>query len=469
MRRLTMIGLAVALAGCSALTSFDYEVGEPDAAVGMDAGEAPDAGTDAGTDAGAGMDAGADAGADAGTDAGTDAGGLLDACPAPCVADLDADYAPGVQGAGAAMWRLVGDPRDRLGVDYPDLPWNSSAEAFVMGGASIGRCAEAGCPVGALLVAAPSSAGADPSPTIEMTATATGTYLVGVPHQSLGGGAAEVLVSRSNRADALLVADVADGAGPALLSREVFLAAGDRLRVTVRAGDPTAAPRIALNVWVSGPTATDRCLTSIDFDTWPAPTVQHGIFEVELNDSPAAPLMMTASVAAAFGSAARISAADDAWIRIVNSEEMDLSGDFTIQLWARREVLGTGQYEAIFANPGFDAPVGLDGGASLFIDDTDTPTALELDLDRRDGDGTVYRAIAFDPGTDWHFYRLVREGSLVYLCVDGARLSMAPAPGDYTSTNTMRLGRFATNGVFFTGGVDAMRIFTEALPCEAAP
>ncbi len=447
--------VALVVGGCSALTDFDYSIGPADAAPA-----AMDAGSDAGT---------SDGGADAAiaTDAGSDAGVVLSPCPAPCLGDLAAEYDPGTQGSGAVQWRYVADPRDRLGVVHPELPWDVATETFVMGAASIGRCAEAGCPAGALLVTAPGDA-TEATPALELTATTTGTFRVGVAYAPMASGAMQFILSREHRADAVLTVDVLDGAAPGLASREVFLALGDRLRVTVRSTAGDVAPRVALNVWISGPTPADACLTSIDFDTWPAPMPQHGLYSVELNSPPTAPTM-SATVDPALGSALRIAAADDSWVRLVDSEEMDLSGDFTVQLWARREILGTGQYEAIVASPGVDAAVGLDGGLALLVDDTETPPALELGVYRRDTEDQIVRTIRFDPGTDWHFYRIVRSGEVVQLCVDGARLVSAAAPGDYTSTNTMRFGRFGTDGVWFTGSIDEVRIFTEALPCEVAP
>lgn len=450
--------VALLVSGCSALTDFDYTIGPADA--GADA-SASDAGLDAGRDAGRMDDL------DAGTDAGSDAGVVLSPCPAPCIGDLAADYDPGAQGSGAVQWRYVADPRDRLGIVHPELPWDLSTETYVSGTASIGACGEASCPAGALLVVAPGDA-TEATPAIELTATTTGTFRVGVAYAPMGAGAMQFVLSREHRADAVLVVDVPDGAAPGLASREVFLAIGDRLRVTVRSTALGVAPRVALNVWISGPTPADECLTSIDFDVWPAPMPQHGLYSVELNSPPTEPTMSPAADPE-LGSALRISAADGSWVRLVGSEEMDLSGDFTVQLWARREVLGTGQYEAIVASPGVDAAVGLDGGLALFVDDTETPPALELGVYRRDTDDQIVRTIRFDPGTDWHFYRIVRSGDAVLLCADGARLVSAAAPGDYTSTNTMRFGRFGTDGVWFTGSIDEVRIFTEALPCEVAP
>jgi len=173
-----------------------------------------------------------------------------------------------------------------------------------------------------------------------------------------------------------------------------------------------------------------------------------------------------------FGSALRTSRADDSYARISGTAELDLSGDFTIQLWARREDTGaSAQLEAIFANPGDDPTGTLNaGGLSLDFDAIHPEEALELSVFLSDG-SIADEVSGYDPGVDeWHFYRIVRRAEQVQLCVDGESV-IAPfsAPGDLTSTHDVRLGRFRSSGVFFTGSIDELAFFSEALPCEVSP
>ncbi|MCA9606811.1 MAG: LamG domain-containing protein [Myxococcales bacterium] len=457
--RASLALLPLLLGACSALTSFDYTVG--------DGGTTADGGADAGPSDAGPMDAGpTDAGP---TDAATpDAGLVFEACPPPCVSDLVESYVPAMQGTSEVSWRFVADARDRLGVSYAELGWSSAQGAFGADGVSIGRCTDAGCPSNSLLVAAPPRSSVGIDPTIELTAAGTGTFLVGVPYAPMGPGAAQILVTRTNRADAIAVIDVPDDASPGIVEREVFLAAGDRLRVTVRAAGEMDTPRLALNVWLSESATSDRCLTSIDFDDTGFPA-QYGSFSIGPNGT--SPPTMTASVASELGSAMHVAEADGSWALLSGSGGMDLSGDFTIQLWFSRES-DSGQAEAIFSNAGPPASGGgFEGGVALLVDDIHSPRSLELALDSRDSSDFVLLEPAFDPANAWHFYRVVREGSEVHLCVDGIELTGSPMPAthDYSSMNAMRIGRDGTNGPWITGAFDGLRIFTEALPCEAAP
>lgn len=455
MRWLCLLPLLV---GCSALTEFDYAFGDGDAGV-TDAGATDAGATDAGvTDAGPRIDAGP----------GLDGGVAFTPCPGSCVGDLDEDFEPGDQSFADLSWRFAADPRDRLGIDHDALGWNAAVSAYTDGTASVGRCDDADCPPGSFaMTTSGASGGVDP--VIELTAPSTGVFRLGLGYAHRGGEAAELLITRGHRADAIAIVEVDPlVAEPQQTTIDVFLSMGDRLRIALRARDPGHSPTVAVAPWLADE-GLDTCLGAIDFDTWPALPSECAMITTELLDTGGgSPPTESTGPHPDFGSAVRISSADNAYARLDGTTGLDLSGDFTIQLWAQREEeLGTPQLEAIFANAG-DDPMAtrFAGGLSLDYDAIRPAEAIEMSVFLEDGT-IVARSSGYEPGTEWHFYRIVRRDERVELCVDGESvITPFAAAGNLTSTHSARLGRFRSEGVFFTGSIDEVAFFDEALPCE---
>jgi len=307
-------------------------------------------------------------------------------------------------------------------------------------------------------------------PTIELVAPSTGVFRLRLLYARRGTDAAQIRVARNHRADAIALLDL-DADLPADAPMEsfvdVFLAEDDRLYLTVRAPDPTDAPVVALAPWLAAE-GDDPCLAAVDFDDWPTlPSQCGGITTVLLETGGGTVPTESTGPHPRFGSALRTSRTDNAYARLDGTEGLDLSGDFTVQLWARREELGpSSQLEAIFANAG-DDPSGteLAGGLSLDYDGLNPGDAIEVSVFEADGD-IPSDVTGFDPGAEWHFYRIVRRDEQVQLCIDGiARTDEFTAAGDLTSSRAVRLGRFQSMGVFFNGSIDEVVIFDEALPC----
>ena len=451
------------LGGCSAWTNFDYTLGDA-GTVPADGGA--DAGPDAAVDSGPGsMDGGADAGPGDGGPDPMDGGGFP-GCIAPCAGDLDVDYAEGEAAFGDAQWRFVEDPRQALGTTYPPMAFESGANVYRNGATSIGRCLGAECPARSFRMVGPAR-GAGSDPVIELSVSMTGTYTLGGGAVALGSGSGELLVSRDNRADAMARIELAATEAPSAISAQIFLVAGDHVRVALRPADGSLdGVEAAVALWIAGPhaAATPTCEGAVDFDTWPGPVSQFGGWDVELTQTAGTMLpTQLPSAAMELGTAVRVASATDTYVRFLGSLAMDLSGDFTIQLWARREDTGGSSLEALLTNIN---SVEFMGGVSLDYD----PPRGDILLTVFDQAGTeLARHTGYEPGATWHFYRIVRSGDVVQLCIDGVAQGQVTARGDLTANRSVTLGRFGTQGVFFTGELDEVRVITEALPCEAAP
>ena len=469
-----LLGAALALTGCNALTDFDYTYGDVDA--GLDASIGVDAGPrDAGARDSGALDGGpSDA---AGSDAESPDGGPVSPCPTPCLGDLFDDTVDGASDpVGGAMFRFRADTLDALGLVVEDLSWDATRARWETAGSittTVKRCGPASC------------AGSDGrsfafrsdvtwKPYVELIAPSTGVFRIGGNYTQIVGTVSEVVISREHRNDVLYVAPVGASDSNVDFGVDASLVAGDVVRVMVRAASGGDISGVALSLWVSGPTAdASTCMAAANLDDWftaatltlPAqcdPAVSVGLATTGGTLYPTE----TASVATELGSAAAMTRDDNSYLRLDGTESIDFSGDFTVQLWARFDSFSPTNFDTLFSN--VPASVSLGGGVFLEADsDTEAITY-----------GAVTPAGAFDNATstftpavgDWHFYRLVRAGSNLRLCVDGQSHGTNPVGTfDYTSEGRATLGRFAGSGVFFDGAVDEVRVHREALPCDIVP
>lgn len=70
----------------------------------------------------------------------------------------------------------------------------------------------------------------------------------------------------------------------------------------------------------------------------------------------------------------------------------------------------------------------------------------------------------------WHFVRAVHTTGSVKLCLDGRQLTSIPvATGKLASTYHPYIAKnvvWTPSGAFFDGGIDDVRVFSTALPCN---
>ena len=137
----------------------------------------------------------------------------------------------------------------------------------------------------------------------------------------------------------------------------------------------------------------------------------------------------------------------------------------TVQLWARHDTLGLAR-QYVFST--LDKNVG--GGLAIPIFDasggkilvTSSTKATQEDV----GEFVPY---PFSPG-GWHFIRVVGANDKVDVCLDGKWLVNFGYPtADLVSTYPVHLGRnvvWGPDGAFLDGGIDDVRVFSGALPCE---
>lgn len=440
MRSVTSTLLLFPLAlGCSAITDYDYRFD----------GSAMDAGTDSS------RDGAADSEVDSSdTDAGV-------GCPTPCFADLTADAIDAMQPTGAAQWRYLADTRSANGLDYSEMTWT---EGWGGAGAFIRRCGSECGDAGAF-----SLTSTDGDATIEFTVPTRGVYRVGGVYEPLEGASQELLISRDGRNDAL--ARIAGGTvgDQIAFDQTVSLERGDRVRLTLLSAAGLGSVTAGLSAWVSGPLAgqENTCEIAVDFDgdptlvegepTWPA---QCGSVTPTGSSQTIAPPTVEAS-SIGFGNAVFIESALGSYVGIQSSDNVDMSGDFTVQIWGRYDSLagGAANYRTLFSS----VPLDSSGPTGVFVDHEESMT-FGVGIEEAE-----YVETGFDPAEGiWHFFRLVREGTSLQLCIDGTLrgTSLEVGTADLTSTSSLRLGYEPERGPWFDGAVDELRMYGEALPCE---
>jgi hypothetical protein len=145
---------------------------------------------------------------------------------------------------------------------------------------------------------------------------------------------------------------------------------------------------------------------------------------------------------------------------------LDKSGDVTVQMWVRLDMLDG--VDAGFAFSDYDLD-NAGGVALLFYDNSGTQMEVSTCISPNPlnftGDHIAYAA----DGT-WHFVRIVHTNGTVSTCVDGTRAMRFPlAAGMLASTFKPYLGKdvvWTPAGAFFGGAIDDVRVFKGALPCE---
>jgi hypothetical protein len=394
---------------------------------------------------------------------------IPDTCPASCIADAAASY-NGTVGGADGRWRYLGDQRDHTWA--PMIPM-----ARVMVGEANNRiepCADkpaaacTGLPGALLVTSSGTSSMSDPA--IEYTAPDARVIQLAL-HVYVPGDSVEhrVRLYRNSREDVLFTTSAAPGATVAH-AITVDALPGDRFLVALEPSGGqggTAALHLfvidahltfpstcQLAVTFSDPTIVgstidDLCggkLTSIDYTTQPAPP--------QLANGPFAYQGMSVSVHLEPG------------FYLYGSQPLEKAAT-TVQFWVQNEA-PTDTKAWVFSD------LNKVNAGGLGIQFTNTPRTLSgLRLEAAVVSTTspvmyTSQSIGVANPQDWHFVRVVHTGGMVTFCLDGARVMSFPLAGPTAPGSIATLGR---NGITdtvdqFSGSLDDVRVFSDALPCN---
>lgn len=156
------------------------------------------------------------------------------------------------------------------------------------------------------------------------------------------------------------------------------------------------------------------------------------------------------------------------WSWSCSPGETSMSGDFTIDLWAK--ITEPPEFQStMLANWECSAQGGINLSPNqdntMFVGAFHHQTGTDLCMA---GGETLSGVRSTDGG--WHFYRLVRDttaGTLA-LCIDGVHQGSTGEPAaDMSSGQPLYVGRNVEfNPPYFDGQVDDLRVLKRALPCE---
>lgn len=473
MRRALPLVLIGLLAGCSAISDFDFTFDDEDA--GPDAGSF-DAG-DVDGDAGPRRDAdGLDAGAD-------DAGPAVDRCPAPCVADAISDYS-GSQGAGDVDWRYYEDRRQPLGAFYPEMSETTSPIAGFSGGANafVASCADnpslAECEsIRDRLLVQGDAPGAGSDAVIGFEAGARATYrvqgTVRLPDGVSSAEAHRITLSRNSRHDVLGSVNVVPTTTPETFDALVDVLPGDRVLVTFEQRGGSEAVPLGVQLWVTrmGAPLDDRCVHGMRFEgANPLLDECSGETLEDLATEGTAGSSQGPSVSAFMGTARELVSGQ--YLR-PTATPIDYSGDFTIQFWVNNS--SSTPFEcSLWADSTSDMPAG--GITVIMNDDRVSARTFHADDGRtcpssgRPGICLKFQTMGTITQDEWHFIRVTRAtaDNEILICIDGVQRGRLDVHGTLNLTPAYRpsIGRNVDfNPAYFVGSFDDVRIFDVALPC----
>ena len=395
-------------------------------------------------------------------------GDVPTSCPETCLADAAANY--GATPPGADRWQYLDDHRDRT---WAPMTVTAGDEVGADPANTISSCARkpdaAACKAlhGALLVST-AGAGAAADPAIVYTSASAQVLELDVVVRVPAGQPDQLVrIYRNSREDVLFTAAAV---ASATFHQEITVDAlpGDRFFVALA---PTSGGAVDIGVHVFVSATSDMfpraCQLAVPFSMASGNTVANlcGAPGTHFEDATGA----NAPVLAVGPFAELGPAADLARGTYFESPGiLDKSADVTVQLWMRNDMLVNSNAAFAFSDLDLDIPGGL--SIDLFQDDNGatqleafTATMVDPSLEFNSGHAPW-------PGPGWHFVRVVHRDDTIELCIDGAlATSFAAARGSLASTQHPYLGRnvmWTPTGSFYDGGIDDVRVFTGALPCN---
>lgn len=396
-----------------------------------------------------------------GDDAGGD-GSVPVACPADaCLADAAADFG-GAQGGKNGHWFYLEDQRNRSWVMMtPGAGGMIGAEA----GNRIGPCGGSptpGCAAlpGALLVAS-SAMTADPA--IEYRSFEARVMRLAL-RVHIDGTAQRVRLYRNSREDVLFTAVGEPGdTVEATVTADVLV--NDKLLVALEpmggAAGTAAVHFFIIDAKVSFPRT---CQLAIPFTV--AGGAQYTVADVcggtdvqsRMDDVIGVPGLRNdpfgrSSAAAYF----------EPGLNYRGARPIARSGAVTVQFWALRDDPPPYMYSWLYS----DLDQANGGGLGVRLSFT-SPIRLEAAVIAAGAPSFVGQSYASVDPTGWHFVRVVHAQGEISICLDGARAGVFTVPGPVAPgepPNLGRNGRYDTSNTLY-GGMDDVRVFSEALPCN---
>ncbi|MBA3452158.1 MAG: LamG domain-containing protein, partial [Deltaproteobacteria bacterium] len=400
-------------------------------------------------------------------------GPVANMCPAGCIGDAAGDF-DGSPAGSTGRWRYLDDTRSRA--------WTAmTATGNVFTGAAsnkITTCAEqstagsCGRLPGALLVSS-SGAMAVADPALEFTVTADQVIQLTLQVHVPDGAVAQIVrVYRNSREDVLATTTAMAGV---TLERMIPIdaLAGDRLLVAIAPGASGAAD-VALHLYVSetGAVFPSNCQLALSFSAVSAANANAiedrcGSGDATFRNFTADTNIPPQLVAGPFpehGLSAEMPGADLYYLGLGTVPRV---GDTTTQMWVRHDAFVDGNGAWVFSDEDLDAG----GGLAIGIYNNGGVRTLEAVTCTNPGPLMFARTLAPWPASGgWHFVRVSHTNGIVSLCLDGQRVGSFPAPaGSLRTTYAPRYGRNSfglPSGAWFDGGLDDIRLFNTALPCD---
>ena len=389
-------------------------------------------------------------------------------CPATCLADAAADF-DGTAGGTGNHWAYLEDQRNR---QWAPMTPQGGLVVGADANNKIGKCAgssPSACSElpGALLVStAGATSGADPS--LAFTAGMNQMIQLSVRvHVPSGAAMQQVRLYRNSREDSLYTGIAMPGM---TLEQAVTVdaLAGDRFLLAF-APPAMGAADIGVQFFVSatGAAFPATCQLALSFSAASGNTVANACGAVytskDYNTGAVAPAL-AAGPFVELGKAADI--VPDKYYE--GADVLVKTGDTTTQLWVRHDQFVPSYAGFTITDEDLDQGGGL--GIGLFETSGGTP---DIEIATCTDPNVLTFAFADAPWPNdhlWHFVRVVHTAGQVRLCVDGVRVASFAAPaGQLKSTFHPYIGRnvvWTPSGAFFDGGIDDVRVFTGALPCE---
>jgi hypothetical protein len=399
---------------------------------------------------------------DGGMDGGDGDGSIdvPDTCQSPCVADAGRDF-------GNGTWRYLEDQRNRMWAEM--TPSGNVVSGTLDAANQIRKCGSGAtsdaCKAlpGALLLSAAGQASvADPA--IEFTATEAKELQLVVRAHADGAGQ-RIRLYRNARED-LLITTAAVPAG-ATVERKVVVDAlpGDRFLVALAPSGGGGAAAVHFFVTDTRANGLTTCRLAVPFPG-PVPAGSTSVddlcgdvMEALDDNTPSMPFPRTDP----FGG--NTAGYFEPGMHYRATTALSRGATMTYQLWVQHDAnVPAVPYTWLFT----DADEDLGGGIGIRVRYMPTPRIEASVVATTAPLAYADQFAPFPALTDYHFVRVIHGGDKVTICIDGTKVvTDQPLTGPTSSAIPPRLGRNANDpSTYFFGGIDDVRVFAGALPCD---